>query len=198
MSEPDPDIIEHSVEKAHIWLKEVAAEMGDEDRQSAYRALRAVLHTLRDRLTVDVAVKLAAQLPTLIRGIYYEDWDPSRTPLPIAVARVLRAHVSPGEIEGVLAVVCVPGSGRLSRSELGPQGHLAGLRFERDAGVLGCAQLTAALDEEQSSRSRPARRLLWPRRHQKQASGSSRTRRLGFVQRERVPPAVDALAISVK
>ena len=132
MSEPDPDIIEHSVEKAHIWLKEVAAEMGDEDRQSAYRALRAVLHTLRDRLTVDVAVKLAAQLPTLIRGIYYEDWDPSRTPLAIhdvetfldhvviegrmggeteasvavtAVARVLRAHVSPGEIDDVLAVL---------------------------------------------------------------------------------------------
>jgi len=91
-----------------------------------------VLHTLRDRLTVDVAAKLAAQLPTLIRGIYYEDWDPSRTPLPIhdveafldhvvgeghmageteasvavtAVARVLRAHVSPGEINEVLAVL---------------------------------------------------------------------------------------------
>ncbi len=132
MSERDPDIIEHSVEKAHIWLKEVAAELGDEDRQSAYRALRAVLHMLRDRLTVDAAAKLAAQLPTLIRGIYYEDWDPSRTPLPIhdvetfldhvvmegrmggeteasvavtAVARVLRAHVSPGEIDGVLSVL---------------------------------------------------------------------------------------------
>ena len=132
MSEPDPDIIEHSVEKAHIWLKEIADELGVEDRQYAYRALRAVLHTLRDRLTVDVAAKLAAQLPTLIRGIYYEDWDPSRTPLPIhhveafldhvvsegrmageteasvavtAVARVLRAHVSPGEIDDVLAVL---------------------------------------------------------------------------------------------
>ncbi len=132
MSDIDPSIIEHSVEKAHIWLKEVAAELGDEDRRSAYRALRAVLHTLRDRLTVDAAAKLAAQLPTLIRGIYYEDWDPSRTPLAIhdvetfldhvvmegrmggeteasvavtAVARVLRAHVSPGEIDDVLSVL---------------------------------------------------------------------------------------------
>jgi len=132
MTEADPSIIEHSVEKMHIWLKEIAAEIGDEDRQYAYRALRAVLHTLRDRLTVDVAAKLAAQLPTLIRGVYYEDWDPSRTPLPIhdveafldhvvsegrmageteasvsvtAVARVLRAHVSPGEIDDVLAVL---------------------------------------------------------------------------------------------
>jgi len=132
MSAVEPSIIEQSVEKTHIWLKEIAAELGDEDRQYAYRALRAVLHTLRDRLTVDVAAKLAAQLPTLIRGIYYEDWDPSRTPLPIhdveafldhvvgeghmageteasvavtAVARVLRAHVSPGEINEVLAVL---------------------------------------------------------------------------------------------
>ena len=128
----EPNIIEHSVEKAHIWLKEIAEELGVDDRQYAYRALRAVLHTLRDRLTVDVAAKLAAQLPTLIRGIYYEDWDPSRTPLPLynveafldhvlaeggmageteasvavtAVARVLRAHVSPGEIDHVMAVL---------------------------------------------------------------------------------------------
>jgi uncharacterized protein (DUF2267 family) len=132
MSEAEPSIIERSVEKTHMWLKEIAEELGDEDRQYAYRALRAVLHTLRDRLTVDVAAKLAAQLPTLIRGIYYEDWDPSRTPLAIhdvaafldhvvsegrmageteasvavtAVARVLRAHVSSGEIDDVLAVL---------------------------------------------------------------------------------------------
>ena len=132
MSEAEPSIIVHSVEKTHIWLKEVAEELGDDDRVYAYRALRAVLHTLRDRLSVDVAAKLASQLPTLIRGIYYEDWDPSRTPLAIhgmdafldhvaregrmageteasiavtAVARVLRSHVSAGEIDDVLAVL---------------------------------------------------------------------------------------------
>jgi len=128
----DPEIIERSVEKTHIWLKELADELGGEDRHYAYRALRGVLHTLRDRLPVDVAAKLAAQLPTLIRGIYYEDWEPSRTPLPLrdveafldgvaaeghmagateaslaveAVTRTLRRHVSAGEIEEVLAVL---------------------------------------------------------------------------------------------
>ncbi len=132
MSDVDPSIIERSVEKTHIWLNDVAEELGTDDRQYAYRALRVVLHALRDRLTVDVAAKFAAQLPTLIRGIYYEDWDPSRTPLPIhdveafldrivqegrmageteasiavtAVAHVLRRHVSPGEIDDVLAVL---------------------------------------------------------------------------------------------
>jgi uncharacterized protein (DUF2267 family) len=125
-------IVERSVEKTNVWLKQVAEELGTEDRQHAYRALRAVLHTLRDRLPVDVAAKLAAQLPTLIRGIYYEEWDPSRTPLPIhevegfldhvvregrmageteaslavtAVMRVLREQVTPGAVEDALAVL---------------------------------------------------------------------------------------------
>ncbi|HYB24809.1 MAG TPA: DUF2267 domain-containing protein [Solirubrobacteraceae bacterium] len=128
----DPSIIERSVEKTHIWLKELAEELGGEDRQYAYRCLRAVLHALRDRMPVDTAAKFAAQLPTLIRGIYYEDWDPSRTPLPIhdvdaflqrvakdgymageteaslavgAVARILRRHLSAGEIDEALAVL---------------------------------------------------------------------------------------------
>jgi uncharacterized protein (DUF2267 family) len=132
MKSTEPSIIERSIEKTHIWLNEVAEGLGTDDRHYAYRALRAVLHSLRDRLTVDVAAKLAAQLPVLIRGIYYEDWDPSRTPLPIhdveafldhvvkegrmageteasvavtAVARVLREHVTPGEIDDVLAVL---------------------------------------------------------------------------------------------
>jgi len=132
MTTAEPSIISRSAEQAHIWVNDVAEALGDDDHVYAYRALRAVLHSVRDRLTVDVAAKLAAQLPTLIRGVYYEDWDPSRTPLPIhevdafldhvaregrmageteasiavtAVARVLRAHVSAGEIEGVLAVL---------------------------------------------------------------------------------------------
>jgi uncharacterized protein (DUF2267 family) len=132
MSDGEPSIIERSVEKANVWLKELAEALGDEDRHYAYRALRAVLHTLRDRMTVEVAAKFAAQLPTLIRGIYYEDWTPSRTPLAIhdvdafldrvakegrmageteaslavtAVMGVLRAHLTPGEIDGVLAVL---------------------------------------------------------------------------------------------
>ena len=132
MKAAEPSIIERTVEKTHIWLNEVAEGLGTDDRHYAYRALRAVLHSLRDRLTVDVAAKLAAQLPLLVRGIYYEDWDPSRTPLPIhdvkafldhvaregrmagdteaslavaAVGSVLRAHVSAGEINEVLAVL---------------------------------------------------------------------------------------------
>ncbi|MEU9045704.1 DUF2267 domain-containing protein [Kitasatospora sp. NPDC048343] len=54
---------------------------GARRRHAVYRLLRAWLHTLRDRLPIDAAVHFGAQLPTLIRGVYYEGWDPHPTPV---------------------------------------------------------------------------------------------------------------------
>ena len=123
------DIIDRSVEKAHIWLNDLAEELGTKDGQHAYRVLRAFLQALRDHLSVDEAAALAAQLPIFVRGVFYEGWDPSRTPehardvdsflqriageaglageteasfAATAASRVLRRHVSPGEGESVL------------------------------------------------------------------------------------------------
>ncbi|MBS0647596.1 MAG: DUF2267 domain-containing protein [Verrucomicrobia bacterium] len=80
MKKSEVPIIANSAQKTHIWLKEIARRMGWNDQQLAYQALRAVLQALRDRLPVEVVAKLGAQLPLLIRGIYYENWVPSHTP----------------------------------------------------------------------------------------------------------------------
>ena len=73
--------LDQSVNKTNAWLARVADEFGTEDRRLAYRALRAWLHALRDRLTVTVAAHFAAQLPELLRGVYYTDWSPSQVPV---------------------------------------------------------------------------------------------------------------------
>jgi len=60
------DIIDRSVEKAHIWINDLAAELGTEDGHDAYRVLRGFLHASRDHLSVDQAA--AHQLRELLRG----------------------------------------------------------------------------------------------------------------------------------
>lgn len=83
-----------SIEQRHGWTKE--------RRNQSYGALRAVLHALRDRLTVEETAHLAAQLPVLIRGVYYTGWDPSRVPVKMHrdefLARVRREI--PYEVQG--------------------------------------------------------------------------------------------------
>ena len=72
--------LDHAMETAHTWINDVAREFDTEDREFAYRVLRAWLHTLRDRLTVEASAHFAAQLPDLIRGIFYAGWNPSAVP----------------------------------------------------------------------------------------------------------------------
>jgi uncharacterized protein (DUF2267 family) len=67
-------------QKTMHWINGVASSMGSTDTQRSYKILRAVLHATRDRLIPDEAVQLGAQLPMLVRGFYYEGWNPHDKP----------------------------------------------------------------------------------------------------------------------
>ena len=132
MSATGLDVFDTTLQKTNAWLKELMEELGWDDRHRAYLALRATLHAVRDRLDVGEAVQLGAQLPMLIRGFYYEGWNPAHTPvkarhredflqeieqyfakdLPIDAAwvargvfRLLESRVSEGEIAKVRHVL---------------------------------------------------------------------------------------------
>ncbi len=75
-----PATIAHAVQQSQEWLKELRDNAGLASETEALSVLRAVLHQLRDRLTINEAVQLGAQLPTIVRGIYYEGWRPASVP----------------------------------------------------------------------------------------------------------------------
>jgi len=128
MSMTGLDVFDTTVHKTNRWLKELMEVLGWQDRHRAYLALRASLHALRDRLKVEEVAHLGAQLPMLIRGFYYEGWNPTGKPLRVrhreeflarieqelggdeplnpevianAVFAVLELRISDGEIENV-------------------------------------------------------------------------------------------------
>lgn len=61
-----------TLQESNLWLKELCGILKIRDRETAFRILRATLHALRDRLGAHNAVHLGAQLPMLLRGLYYE------------------------------------------------------------------------------------------------------------------------------
>ena len=123
------NVFEHAVEITNNWLNDVLERLAWHDPQRAYRTLRAVLHALRDRLGVDDAAHLSAQLPMLVRGIFYEGYHPSGKPVAErkkseflahvkrefpdesfeietvtrAVLHVLAKHITPGEVDKIKA-----------------------------------------------------------------------------------------------
>ena len=78
MSMTGLEVFDTTLQKTNEWLDEIMDELALQDRHTAYVALRGTLHALRDRLPVQEAVHLGAQLPILVRGFYYEGWRPVR------------------------------------------------------------------------------------------------------------------------
>ena len=70
MSATALEVFDRTIHKTNIWLKDLMEILGCTDRQGAYTSLRATLHALRDRLTIEETAQVAAQLPMLIRGLF--------------------------------------------------------------------------------------------------------------------------------
>jgi uncharacterized protein (DUF2267 family) len=117
-----PATVARSVQQMQEWLKELCDNGDLTDLDQTLAVLRVVLHELRNRLTLEEAVDLGAQLPIMVRGLYYEGWQPRRVPKKIRtrqqfvdeVATALLPHTVPTErairdVFAILAHHCDPG-----------------------------------------------------------------------------------------
>lgn len=134
MSATGLQVFDKTLQTTNIWLDEIMARLGP-DRQTAWKVLSTVLHKLRDSLPVEAAAHLGAQLPLLVRGVYYDQYEPARQPVkcrareefvaevaewladarPIdpeeaiaAVFAVLSHHLDPGQIAKTQSVLAEP------------------------------------------------------------------------------------------
>lgn len=116
------------------WVHAVASDLSV-DEHRGLRALRACLHSIRDHLPEQEVTDLAAQLPMMIRGLYFEGWsagravtrgrdldgflamvhhrlehDPALDPAEAmrAVIGLLGQHVSAGELRDIIGVLPAP------------------------------------------------------------------------------------------
>ena len=112
MSATGLEVFDKSLQTTNIWLDEIMKETGP-DRRVAWHVLSAVLHAVRDRVPLELAIHLGAQLPLLVRGAYYDRWNPAREleryrahpvnrMLAVTVVfSVLARHLSPGQLENI-------------------------------------------------------------------------------------------------
>jgi len=76
MSNHGLEILNRNVQLAHEWIDELDDVLGWDDKHRSYRLLRVTMQALRDCLPAVEAADFAAQLPTLLRGVFYEHWRP--------------------------------------------------------------------------------------------------------------------------
>ncbi len=80
MSSQGLEVIDHTVQLTHEWINELAAKLGWADRKQVLMLMRTTLAGLRDMISPNEAAQLSAQLPLLIRGLFFEGWRPAQIP----------------------------------------------------------------------------------------------------------------------
>lgn len=130
MSTQGLEVIDHTVQLTHEWINELRERLDWTSSRDALRLMRITLAQIRDHIGHEEAAQMSAQMPLLVRGIFFEGWSPARTPVRdrsaatfiaaiedhlgdvlewrgrediTAVFKLLNARISDGEIADVKA-----------------------------------------------------------------------------------------------
>ncbi len=74
------EVFDKTLHTTNQWLDEICAEIGP-DKHLAWHVLGAVLRSIRDELLIGQSAHLAAQLPLLVRGAYFDQYRPAAQPV---------------------------------------------------------------------------------------------------------------------
>ena len=81
-------------QEGQSFVNDLAAELGHpEEIARTGIVLRAVLHTLRERITISESFHLMSQLPMFLKAIYVDKWKFSEKPLDIKTKEEFVAEV---------------------------------------------------------------------------------------------------------
>ncbi len=135
MSSQGLEVIDHTVQLTHEWINELCARLDWTSHRDALRLLRATLRQIRDHLGHEEVAQFSAQMPLLVRGMFFEGWTPAHTPIHdrkaehfvaaisaqvsdamewrgaqdiVAVFKTLNARISEGEIADIKAGLPIP------------------------------------------------------------------------------------------
>ncbi|HZV20626.1 MAG TPA: DUF2267 domain-containing protein [Hyphomicrobiales bacterium] len=100
MSKPAIPLFSTTLQKTKIWLEEIAETTGSNERQ-AWTIIGAGLRAIRDRLRIELAAHLGAQLPLLVRGAYYDRFRPGELPKPYKTLNEFLDEIANGLSDGV-------------------------------------------------------------------------------------------------
>jgi uncharacterized protein (DUF2267 family) len=87
-------VFDKTLQETNAWLKIMMSHLKTDDRERAYAVMKGTLHALRDRIGPENASHLGAQLPLLLRGVFYEGWHIAGTPTKERHLNAFLEHVA--------------------------------------------------------------------------------------------------------
>ncbi len=81
-------------QEGNQFINTLAEELGHpEETARSGIVLRAVLHTLRERITISESLHFLSQLPMFLKGIYVDNWKFREKPLDITTIEEFTSEV---------------------------------------------------------------------------------------------------------
>jgi uncharacterized protein (DUF2267 family) len=112
MSPKNIQVFERTAHETHEWINELTDRLEWSSERDVLRMLRTVLAAIRDHLPVNEMAQFSAQLPIMLRGMFFEGWQPKNTPVSERhvlqlVDRVTAQVGDVAEYRGVDDIACV-------------------------------------------------------------------------------------------